>query len=342
MADINNVCRKTINLRNKMKIINQDIKDNKFKRAYLLFGDEDYLKTNYKEKLIKAISNGDTMNSTFYEGKGINIKSVIDMAETMPFLAEYRLLVLEDTGLFKSGGDELAEYLKAVPETTVFLFVESNVDKRSKIYKAVKSNGYVCEMGRQDEKSLGMWAAKIIASSGKKITQNNMNYLLAKVGTDMELLSREIEKLICYDLNKEIIEKEDIDAVCTTQLSVKIFDMIDAISMKNQKKTLDSYYELIAAKEPPMRILYMITRQFNLMLQAKDLNARGMSRDQIAKAMGVQAFIAGKSINQSKNFSLMDLKNGLAESVSTEEYIKSGRMDENIGVELLLVKYSKK
>lgn len=323
-----------------MKTINQDIKERQFKRAYLLFGEEDYLKKNYKDKLIQAVSGGDTMNSSFYEGKGINTNSVIDMAETMPFLAEYRLMVLEDTGLFKSGGEELAEYMKNVPEATVFLFVESAVDKRSKMYKAVKANGYVCEMGRQDEKSLGVWAAKIIATAGKKITQNNMNYFLAKVGTDMEVLSTELEKLISYCLNKEIIEKEDIDAVCTTQLSVKIFDMIDAISEKNQKKTLDAYYDLLATKEPPMRILYMITRQFNLMLQAKDLNSRGMAKDQIAKAMGVQAFIAGKSVNQSKNFTLADLKNGLAESVLTEELIKSGRMDENVGVEMLLVKYS--
>lgn len=325
-----------------MKTINEDIKEGKFKRAYLLFGEEDYLKKNYKDKLIKAVSGEDTMNSSFYEGKGINTKSVIDMAETMPFLAEYRLMLMEDTGLFKSGGEDLAEYMKNVPETTVFLFVESAVDKRSKMYKAVKANGYICELERQDEKSLGIWAAKIIAASGKRITQNNMNYLLGKVGTDMETLSTEIEKLISYSLEKEIIEKQDIDAVCTTQLSVKIFDMIDAISEKNQKKTLDSYYDLIATKEPPMRILYMITRQFNLMLQAKDLNSRGMSRDQIAKAMGVQAFIAGKSINQSKNFTIADLKNGLAESVLTEEMIKSGRMDENIGVEMLLVKYSHK
>lgn len=323
-----------------MKTINQNIKEKNFQRAYLLFGEEDYLKKNYRNKLIQAISHGDTMNISFYEGKGINTKAVIDMAETMPFLAEYRLMVLEDTGLFKSGGEDLAEYMKNIPESTVFLFVESAVDKRSKMFKSVKANGYVCEMGRQDEKSLEIWAVKIIASEGKKITQKNIKYLLEKVGTDMEVLSTEIEKLISYCLKKEVIEKEDIDAVCTTQISIKIFDMIDAISEKNQKKTLDAYYDLLATKEPPMRILYMITRQFNLMLQAKDLNAGGMPKDQIAKAMGVQTFIAGKSVNQSKNFTLSDLKKGLAESVLTEELIKSGRMDENVGVEMLLVKYS--
>lgn len=215
------------------------------------------------------------------------------------------------------------------------------MDKRSKMYKAVKANGYICEINRQTEKDLSLWAARIFAKDGKKITNADMSYLIANVGTDMEVLSKEIEKLISYDLNKEIISKEDIDAVCVKQLNVRIFDMVDAISVKNQKKTLDCYYELIAEKEPPMRILFMVARQFHLILQAKDLSARGMSKDQIAQTMGVQGFIATKSIRQSRNFSVAELKSALAESVQTEEMIKKGMLDENIGVEMLLIKYSR-
>jgi len=325
-----------------MKTINEHIKNRQFNNVYLLFGEEDYLKKNFRTKLIDAISGGDAMNSSFYEGKGINIKSVIDTAETMPFLSEYRLLVFDDSGLFKSGGDEIAEYIDSIPNTTILLFVESAVDKRSKLYKAVNKVGYTCELSRQSDDAIITWAAKIIGNAGKKITRNNMEYMLAKVGTDMELFSSELEKLISYCLNKEVIERQDIDEVCITQISVKIFDMIDAISEKNQKKTLDAYYDLLASKEPPMRILFMIARQFNLMLQAKDLSARGMAKAQVATAMGVQAFIAGKSMSQSRNFSLAELKGGLEECVKTEELIKTGNMDEKIGVELLLVKYSKR
>ena len=91
-----------------------------------------------------------------------------------------------------------------------------------------------------------------------------------------------------------------------------------------------------------MRILFMVSRQFNLILQAKDLSARGMDRNAIASVMGVQGFIANKSINQSRNFSVNELKLALADCVATEENIKKGIMDENIGVEMLLVKYSRK
>ena len=325
-----------------MQTLAQDIKSGNFKNAYLICGEEEYLKLNYKNQLIKAIAGEDTMNLALYEGKNIDINEVIDNAETFPFFAKYRLIVLEQSGLFKTGGEQLAEYMDKIPETTIFLFVEQDVDKRSKMYKAVKKNGYICEINRQSEKDIEVWAAKIFDYNGKKITKADMAYFIANVGTDMEILSQEIEKLISYAYDKNVINKNDIDAVCIKQLNVRIFDMIDAISVKNQQKTLDCYYELIAEKEPPMRILFMISRQFNLILQAKDLSARGMSKEQIAGAMGVQGFIASKSISQSRNFTVSELKAGLAESISTEELIKSGRMDENIGVEMLLVKYSRK
>ena len=324
-----------------MKTLAADIKSGNYKKVYLICGEEEYLKLNYKNQFIRAVAGDDTMNLGIYEGKNIDVNEVIDTAETFPFFAERRLIVMEDTGLFKSGGEELAEYMSEIPDSTIFLFVEQNVDKRSKMYKAVKANGYICEISRQTEKDLSLWAARIFAKDGKKITNADMSYLIANVGTDMEVLSREIEKLISYDLNKEIISKEDIDAVCVKQLNVRIFDMVDAISVKNQKKTLDCYYELIAEKEPPMRILFMVARQFHLILQAKDLSARGMSKDQIAQTMGVQGFIATKSIRQSRNFSVAELKSALTESVQTEEMIKKGLMDENIGVEMLLIKYSR-
>ncbi len=325
-----------------MKTINQDIKDRQFKRVYLLFGEEEYLKKRYKHMLIEAIAGDDTMNKSFYEGKGIDVNEVIDMAETMPFFADYKLLVIEDSGFFKSSQDKLAEYVKNIPESTVIVFVESEVDKRNKLYKAVKAAGYACEMGRQDEKALSLWAAKVFNSYNKKITQSNMSYFLSKVGTDMELLSNEIEKLVSFCGDREVIEKKDIDEICITQLSVRIFDMIDAISVKDSKKTLECYYELIESKEPPERILFMIIRQFNLMLQAKDLTARGMGQTQIAQEMGVQSFIAGKTIRQSKNFTIGELKSGLRDSVEMDEMFKSSRMDKNMGIELLLVKYSSK
>lgn len=70
-----------------MKNLNEDLKTGNIKQAYLLYGEEAYLKKQYRDRLTKAVlPEGDTVNYAHYEGKGINVPEIIDLAETMPFL----------------------------------------------------------------------------------------------------------------------------------------------------------------------------------------------------------------------------------------------------------------
>lgn len=156
----------------------------------------------------------------------------------------------------------------------------------------------------------------------------------------MTNIHSELEKLICYCMDKEAIDIADIKAVITEQISAKIFDMIDALGYKNQKKTLDIYYDLINTKEPPMRILFMLTRQFNIMLQVKELKEQGMGQKDIASRLSMQPFIVGKAMKQAGNFKGKTLRTAIREAVDMEKNIKSGNMDEKMGVEMLLIKYS--
>ena len=138
-----------------MRQINEDIKQGKLRQVYLLYGEERYLRRQYRDKLRGALcEEGDTMNVHFFEGRGIDTAAVIDLAETMPFFARRRVIFLSDSGLFKSGGEKLAEYLANPSETAFFVFTESEVDKRSRLYKAVQSRGYAAEFAVQDENTL--------------------------------------------------------------------------------------------------------------------------------------------------------------------------------------------
>ena len=135
----------------RMKTIDNDIKDGRIKKAYLLYGEERYLIRQYRDKLINAIVQpDDTMNFSSFEGAEVNQKEIIDLAETLPFFAEKRLILIEDTGMFKKGGEDLAEYMPTAPDTTFFVFVEEEIDKRSKLYKAIaKSEGNAVEFSTQ-------------------------------------------------------------------------------------------------------------------------------------------------------------------------------------------------
>ena len=105
-----------------VKNLQEDIKTGKFKNAYLLFGEEAYLKIQYKEKLIHALNpDDDTMNFTKYEGKGIEVREMIDLCETMPFFADHRVVLVENSGFFKNKCDELADYMKTLPDYEIKL-----------------------------------------------------------------------------------------------------------------------------------------------------------------------------------------------------------------------------
>ena len=95
-----------------MQRINEDLRSGQFKQAYLLYGEEAYLRRQYRDRLKKALlGDGDAMNMNCFEGKDVNVGEVIDVAETMPFFADRRVIVMDGTGLFKSGGEKLAEYM---------------------------------------------------------------------------------------------------------------------------------------------------------------------------------------------------------------------------------------
>ena len=195
-----------------MKVLEQDIKTRQFKPVYLIYGDEAFLKKSYKNRLKDAISSGDTMNFHYFEGKGLDLQEIVSLADTMPFFGERRLILIEDSGLFKgSGAEPLIDYLPQMPDTTCMVFVESQVDKRSRLYKLVKEKGYAAEMERQDSRKLADWAGRILAQSGKRITGRTMELFLSKTGDDMENIRMELEKLICYAGDETVISDADVE-----------------------------------------------------------------------------------------------------------------------------------
>lgn len=323
-----------------MRNILADIKNNTYKKVYLLYGEEDYLKKQYKEKFKKAICGEDTMNYSYFDGKNTNIREIIDISETLPFFAPKRLIVVENTGFLKSTNDELADYIKEIPETTIILFVETEIDKRNKVYKSIKDTGYICEMQRQTTQALEKWLLGILNANNKKITAPTLLNFIEKVGQDMDNISNEVEKLICYVGDRQVIEKEDIEAICTEQITSKVFDMIDALGYKNRTRALDIYYDLISNKEAPLMILYMITRQFNIMLQIMELKAQGLDSKGITQKMAIAPFIVTKTLKQVSNFKYNSVKEALYEGVELEEKIKLGNINEKMAVEMLLIKYS--
>ena len=321
-----------------MQRINDDIKNNNFKQIYLVYGEERYLRRQYKDRLKSALcQEQDTMNTHFYEGKDINVGEIIDLAETLPFFAQRRVIFIENSGLFKSGGEKMAEYLANPNETTFFVFTEGEVDKRSKLYKTVQSKGCAVEFAVQEESTLKRWVAGMLKKEGKRVTENTVNLFLLKTGTDMDNIYMELEKLICYCMDKDVVEEADVEAVCTNRISNHIFDMINAIADKQVKKALKLYYDLLALKEPPMRILFLIARQCNMLLQVKEMKAKGYDNKTMGSKIGLPPFVVGKYVTQASRFRTADLRNAVQKCVEAEEAVKTGKLNDVMSVEILIL-----
>ena len=172
----------------------------------------------------------------------------------------------------------------------------------------MKARGHIVELTTQDENTLKRWIQSILKREGKIMSDSDILYFLNKVGTDMENIQKELEKLVCYALERQTLGRADVDAVCVTQISNHIFDMVSAVSDKNQRRALDLYYELLALKEPPMRILFLLTRQYRLLFHVKALMQQGYGRKEIASKAGLHPFVAGKYMDQAKRFSIEELR----------------------------------
>ena len=137
-----------------------------------------------------------------------------------------------------------------------------------------------------------------------------------------------------------MISAADIEAVCATQITNQIFDMVRAVSEKKQKKALGLYYDLLALKEPPMRILYLLARQFNLILQVKELQESGCDQRTMASRTGLAPCVVKNYIPMARKYSAEELRSAVEDFTQTETDVKTGRLNDVLSVELMIVKYS--
>ena len=160
--------------------IEDELKNNQISRFQLLYGEERYMVQYYRNQLIEKLSNSDDeMNRTFFRDKP-EPSQIAEAAQILPFFAENRLIVVEDSGYFKSSSD-MADYVESFPETTYIIFVEREIDKRNRLFKWINKNGCVTECTRQPEHMLKRWIAGYMKKAGKSISTKGAERLIERV-----------------------------------------------------------------------------------------------------------------------------------------------------------------
>ena len=319
-----------------MNVLNEDIKSGNFKSLYLLCGTEKFLVLSYKKRLKKAIVQDD-MNYSFFEGKQIEEKELMDTIATLPFFAESRCIIVEGSNLFKSASDAFINFLDTIPKSSHVIFIEEEVDKKSKLYKKVKELGHIAVFDTVERRELRNWVIGFVKRYDKEISPYSAELILDYVGADMNRLSTELEKLISFAGDKGLIEKSDIDSIVSESLQNKIFEMINAIVVRNTDRAMDIYEDLLALKEAPLKLISLIAGQFHQLLSIKDMLADGIGKKEIGAKLKLAEYVLSKLVKQCQGFDRKRLYAYFNKCIELEYDVKRGLIGDRLALEIIIV-----
>ena len=316
----------------------------------LICGDEEYLKEQKKQELLEALTAPGSMNFNAFSGADTDPAEVGRLAGTMPFFEDHRTILLTDTGWFKGTAPEaVLQAFEEIPASTYIIVKEKEADAGNALYKQFKKAGDIARFtaveskkGREvsDARSqVRSWIRDRLRENGRSIDSQVLNNLVELTGYDMQNLSTELEKLLCYCMDRPKgarITQDDVDAICSRTLSDRVFDMLGQKLAGHTGRAVGMLEELFAMKVPAMRILYLIVRQYNQAYMLKDLQREGFSDAQIMDRMQVPDWLLRKLKDQTARLSAAELERSLELCAQMEMKTKSGDMPERLAVELIL------
>lgn len=328
-----------------MEVIKKQIKSGAVDSCYLFYGSEEYIKNQYVNRIKEAIIDPayEVMNCGKFNGKDVSADQIIDFAETVPFMSNKRMMILQDSGLFKTGrkddSKKILDYLDNIPSSTCIVFLETEIDKRSSLYKKANKMHTVVEFVTPTDREIFMWIRKELKKNEIEMENSLIEYFIHIVPSGMESIINELKKLIDYK-QQGVITKEEITRICTHSLDVRIFELVKMLGNKDTKGALKVYANLLEIKESPIGILAMMARQFRIILKVKYMRREGNDSKVIATRAGIHTFLVNECVKQAQNFTFAQLESAIRECLETDEGIKTGKINPELGVELILVKYS--
>ena len=353
--------------------LKQQLKTKNPAKVYLFHGNEPFLIDYYVGALKGLILEGEneSLNLSIFEAN-INIDDIIDACDTFPVFAQRKLVIVKYSGLFYSKSkksavssndeylpeeddvkpktesrhknkpqDALIDYISDIPDTTCLIFIESQADKRLKIYKQVAAYGLSLEFNRNKPSELVPWVIKGMKSLKKNIEYEAAQHLVAVSEPDMYTLRNEIFKLADYAGDRKDITLEDVKLMAIPTIKSIIFDLLDAVAKKDIPEALNILNEIIALKEPEQKILAMLSKQMGEILKLKLLMDDGATQAQINQYFqGKHPYALKIMTQQARGMSVEFLKNMLENCMEAEEKYKQGLIEPKLALELLLEKIS--
>ena len=317
-----------------LKILDEDIKSNKPKGIYFLYGTETYDIEHYVEKIKKCYSNLE-LGVNFYIIDKNNIDSLLDIVDSVSFLGLQKLII-RNTGL---------KFSKTILENInnpelVIVIVEDSVDKRTTEYKFLVKKAVCVEFDKLNEKDAAFFVKRTLNAYKIKITDTVAKYLVNVCTEDKQILINEFRKIVAYLNPGEELTTGIIDQICSKTLDAKIFDLMDLILEKKVKEAIDYLDDLLAQKVYIGLITGMMFKQVKQMYQIKLMEERiketGANVD-IAKELAIHPFAYGKLKKAGSCYTKEKLEQLILDFDEYDEASKIGKIDAVIGTKRLIL-----
>lgn len=348
------------------KILWKSIKENKIGRLYLFFGPEGYLIRNYCAEMEKKLLAEEfrLLNKAVLDGK-VMPAQIIENCQTYPVFSDRRLVIVRDSGLFRSGrkgdaagdtdpdggkkargtgkgkgGDELSGFLQDLPEHVCLVFIEKEIDRRSKYVGLAEKHGLVVQFDFRKPDELTGWVIRKLREMKHDASPRTAAMIVDYCEPSMDDILNELSKLCAYAGERKTINEDDVAKVCTRSIKSRVFDLTDALAAKQSRAALSILNDMAALKEPMPRITFMIARQFRQLIQAKLMVQEGAGRNEIASFFKVPPFIAGKIMKQAAGFDMDSLRKAVETGLELDLAVKNGRLDDRAAIELLIMSLS--
>lgn len=330
----------------------KQIAKGQFAPVYVCYGSESYLIQEFVQRLTEHLIEPEQRAFAVgrYDLAETPIDEVIEEAETLPFLAERKLVVASGaaflTGAKESGKvehnmDRLTAYLKAPAEFTVLVLTVSadKLDERKKIVKALKDADRLVPCGMLGEAELTQWLQQQTDKAGFSFAPGAAEQLIQYAGTSLQTLVKEVEKCSLYIGSGGVITTDDLGQLVTKTVEQDIFfQMVEHIVQMKMEDAFTMLAELLRRKEEPIKIVMLIARQFRIILQVKDMTQQGYSQQQIAGQIGVHPYAVKIAAGQAGRFDTGRLMSILQQLADLDYRMKSGKIDKVLGLELFLLR----
>lgn len=323
-----------------MSELKKQLADKKLQKLYLFFGEETYLIDLFISRVTELVPDMDfpEFNRIILDGAETSLREIGESIEAFPMMTDRKLVVIKDSGAFRGKAsaelrDFYTEKINNLTDDTVLIFRESEVDRRSAVYKAAQKAGWTGEFAHLDDTDLITWVMREAKYLNRKITRENAAYLISLTDRGLQTLKNELLKLAGY--TDEEITAPSISKIASRSLEARVFDFCDSIMEQDAGRALLLLEDLKMAKESPYGILYMLFNTFSKMLKAQILAERNEPYEAYAAALSVPRFSVKKYTDGAKKFSRDKLSGILMLCVELDLNIKRGNIGQWQAVEKL-------